>query len=157
MNSSLRTALLTSILMAGALHGKTASEMAPAQRLSIRLYDEAQVPNRVLHAATDEADRLFRAARFRITWDQPSTESAEDRGTDMTSAAFRQPDGRSYLVVRLIRRMPLTVFPAALGYALPFAHRGAHVLIFYDRVEALTQRVTTAGYVILGHALAHEI
>jgi hypothetical protein len=159
MNSSLRIASLTSTLAltAGSLCGKAPTETAPAQRLSIRLYDQAQVPNRVLRLATAEADRLFRAARFRIAWDQPSAESAEDRGTDMTSAAFRQADARSYLVVRLMRRTPATVFPGALGYALPFAHMGAHVLIFYDRVEALTQRVNTAGYVILGHALAHEI
>lgn len=160
MNSSLRTASLTSALalIAGSLvPGKTPTGMAPEQTLSIRLYDQARVPNTVLRPATAEADRLFRAARLRIAWDQPSTESAEDLGTDMTSAAFQQADNRNYLVVRLMRCTPTTVFPGALGYALPFAHRGAHVLIFYDRVQALTQRVNTTAYVILGHAIAHEI
>ena len=75
----------------------------------------------------------------------------------MTAAAFRRPDERPYLVIRLIPRTPTTVFPDALGYSLPFAHRGAHVVIFYDRVGALTQRVNTAAYVILGHAMAHEL
>jgi hypothetical protein len=158
MNSSLRIASLTSFaLIAGSLSGKTPTEIAAAQTLSIRLYDQAGVPNAVLHLATAEADRLFRAARLRIAWNQPSTESVEDRGTDMTSAAFQEADNRNYLVVRLMRRTPATVFPGALGYALPFAHRGAHVLIFYNRIEALTQRVNTAADVILGHALAHEI
>ena len=160
MNSSLRRALLTSTLtlLAGALHGKTTSATSPAaQMLSIRLYDEAKVPNPVLRLATSEAERLFHAARLRILWNQPLAESEADRGTDMTSSAFRQPNNRGYIVVRLMRRTSATVFPGALGYALPFAYTGAHVVIFYDRVEALTHRVNTAAYVILGHAMAHEI
>jgi hypothetical protein len=104
-----------------------------------------------------ETARLFRAAGIRISWEHLSAESLEDEGTDMTAAAFRQPDERPYLVIRLIPRTPTTVFPDALGYSLPFAHRGAHVVIFCDRVEALTQRVNTAAYVILGHAMAHEL
>jgi hypothetical protein len=159
MNGSLRTASLTITVavMASSLSGKGGREITAVQTLSIRLYNEAQVPVRALQSATDEASWLFRAARIRINWECPSTELPEDHGTDMSSATFRQLDNRSYLVVRLMPRTPGTVFPGALGYALPFAHMGAHVLIFYDRVEALTQRVNAAMYVILGHAMAHEI
>ncbi|MBV9937007.1 MAG: hypothetical protein JO150_00765 [Acidobacteriaceae bacterium] len=160
MHSSLQKALITSTfaLVAGCMSAKTPKEIVPEQTLSIRVCDQAQVPNAVLRLTTAEADRLFRTAKLRILWRQPSAESPEDRGTDMTSAAFfRQPDRRSYLVVRLLRGTPATVFPGALGYALPFARRGAHVVIFYDRVETLTQRVNIPAYVILGHALAHEI
>jgi hypothetical protein len=159
MNSSLQIAFIGSMLalMAGSISGKTGREIAPAQTLSIRLYDKAQVPVGVLHRATTEATRLFRAAGIRIVWEQPSAESPEDQGTDMTSAAFWQPDDRRYVVVRLMRRTPATVFPGALGFALPFAHTGAHVLIFCDRVEALTRATNIVSYVVLGHALAHEI
>jgi hypothetical protein len=159
MNSSLRIASITGTLalMTGSLPGKTPNKIDPAPTLSIRLYDQAQVPNTVLRLATAEADRLFRPTGFRIAWNHRLAESAEDRGTDMTSPAFRQAGSRGYLVVRLTRRTRASVFPGALGYALPFAHTGAHVLIFYDRVEALAQPVNTAAYIILGHALAHEI
>lgn len=158
MNNSLQTAFLASALalMTVSVFGKNGNEIAPAQTLSIHLYDQAQVPKASLRLATAEANRLFRAAGVRIVWEQPLSEPTEDRGTDMT-AAFRQPDDRGYLVVRMMRRTPATVLPSALGYALPFAHTGAHVLIFYDRVEALTPRVNTAAYVILGHVMAHEI
>lgn len=118
--------------------------IAPAQALTIHLNDYAQAPGQVLHPATDEASRLFRAARIRITWECPSTESRADQGTDMTSAAYQQPDMRGYIVVRVMRRAPASVFPGALGYALPFAHTGAHVLIFYDRVETLANSVNEA-------------
>ncbi len=73
------------------------------------------------------------------------------------SSAPRSPDERPYLVVRLVRQMSATVFPGALGFALPFARMGAHVTIFYDRVEALTWYVSTDPFLILGFTLAHDI
>jgi hypothetical protein len=159
MNSSLRLALIvnTFALMAGSVSGKTGTGIGPAQTLSIRLYDEAQASPRVLHSATDEANWLFRAARIRISWECPSPESPEDQGTDMSSSAFQQPDTRRYIVLRLMGRTPASILPGALGYALPFAHTGAHVLIFYDRVEALARNLNETTYVVLGHAMAHEI
>ncbi|HZQ51476.1 MAG TPA: hypothetical protein VFB14_04715 [Bryobacteraceae bacterium] len=155
MSSFLRTTTFagTLALLAGCGYGKT----GPGQTVSVRLYDQAQVPAAVLHSAMMEASRLFRAAGIRITWEQPPVEAPEDQGTDMTAAAFRQRDERPYLVIRLMRRTPASAYPGALGYSLPFAQHGADVLIFYDRVEGLTQRVNTAGYVILGHAMAHEL
>jgi hypothetical protein len=159
MNGSSRLLLMgtTFALLAGPLLGKTGTGISQAQILSIHLYDEAQVPARVLYSATEEVNWLFRVARIRIIWERPSTESPEDRGTDMSSAAFQQPDTRRYIVVRVMRRTPLNAFPGALGYALPFAHTGAHVLIFYDRVEILGSAVNEATYTVLGHAIAHEI
>ena len=158
MNGSLRIALIVNIfaLMAASVSGKTEIGMA-AQSLSIHLYVQAEAPSRVLHSATDEASWLFRTARIQISWECPSTESPEDQGTDMTSARFQQPDSRGYIAVRLMRRAPGNIFPGALGYALPFAHSGAHVLIFYDRVETLARSMNEALYIVLGHAMAHEI
>jgi hypothetical protein len=159
MNSSLQIAHVagTLALLAGSATGKNVWPSAPGQTVSIRLYDRAQAPAAVLHSATEETTRLFRAAGIQTLWEEPSAESLEDQGTDMTASAFRRPNERPYLVIRLIRHPPDTVFPGALGYSLPFAHHGAHVLIFYDRVAALTQRENTATDVILGHAMAHEI
>jgi hypothetical protein len=159
MKSSVRLMLIvnTFAVMAGSVSGKTGTKILPAQILPIHLYDPAQAPAGVLRSATGETSRLFRAARVRISWECASTEPPDDQGTDMTGPAFRQPDTRRYVVVRLMRGAPANVFPGALGYSLPFAHTGAHVLIFYDRVEALARSVNEAIYVVLGHAMAHEI
>lgn len=160
MSSSLQIAVFagTLALLAGSASGKTGETSAAEQQMvSIRLYDKAQVPAAVLRSAMPEAARLFRRADIRITWERLSAEVPQDQGTDMTAAAFQQPDNRPYLVVRLIRHTPATVFPGALGYSLPFAHHGAHVLIFYDRVEPLAQQVDTAVDVILAHGIAHEL
>jgi hypothetical protein len=75
----------------------------------------------------------------------------------MSSVDHHNTDGRSYVVVRLRRGTLPTVFPGALGFALPFARSGAHVSIFYDRVETLSLSVNAPLYVVLGHAIAHEI
>jgi hypothetical protein len=158
MNSSRRTALVASTLtlMATSLPGKSHSESV-AQTVSIRLYNQAQAPVRLLHSSTDAASWLFRAARIRISWEWPSTEAVEDEGTDITGAPFRRRGDRRYVVLRLMPRAPATVSPTALGLAIPFAHSGAHILIFYDRVEALTRYANIATYLILGCAMAHEI
>jgi len=158
MNSFSRVALIpvTFVLLAGSASGKTRL-IAPPQTLSIRLYDDAQAPAQMLHAASDQASYLLRAARIRTSWQRPLREPPEDQGTDMTAAAFQQPDARGYLVVRLMTRTPATILPGALGYALPLARKGAHVLIFYDRVETLAHNVNESIYIVLGHAIAHEI
>jgi hypothetical protein len=159
MNRATRLALVvnTLALMSAPLSSKRRDALASGQTISIRVYDHAQALAGVLHSATDQAGWLFRAARIRISWEFPSTEPPEDRGTDVTSAAFQQPDARPYIVVRLIRRTPATLLPGALGYALPFAHAGAHVVIFYDRVEILAHSFNKATDLILGYAVAHEI
>jgi hypothetical protein len=149
--------LSTLAVMTSSLSGKTRSDIVPPHTLSIRLYNQAQAPAAVLRAATAEAGRLFRAVHLSISWECPSQESPEDQGTDMSGAPSRQADNRGYIVVRLVRRTPATVLPRALGFALPFAHTGAHVSIFYDRVEAVTRGMNAVMYVVLGHAMAHEI
>jgi hypothetical protein len=70
MNRSFQTAVAASTLalLAGSASGKTGREIGPEQMLSIHLYDQAQVPTGVLHSATVEATRIFRAAGIQITW-----------------------------------------------------------------------------------------
>ncbi len=147
----------TLALIGGCAMGKTERTIAPEVALSIRVYDHAQVTPALLNSAENETGRLFQAAGIRIVWEHPLYLSSEDEGTDMTYASSPPPNGRPYLVIRFIRRLPADVLPGALGYSLPFARRGAHVLILYDRVEALTRKVNTADYTVLGHAMAHEL
>ena len=160
MNSCLRIAVIASVLSAAAssLRGKSGREIEAEQTLRIHLYDQAHVPAGTLKWATAEATRIFRAAKIKINWEQPSAESPRDQGLDMSSAMPWKLGERQYLVVRIMRRTPATTtFRGALGFALPVAQNGAHVSIFYDRVEALARCVSAASYVILGHAMAHEI
>jgi hypothetical protein len=110
MKSFLEIATVAGVLalLAGSLSGKTGTAIPRQQTLSIHLYDRADVPDGVLHLATDEASRLFRAPGVRIDWKGSSTESRADEGTDISSAAYQQPDMRGYIVARLVRRTPAT-------------------------------------------------
>lgn len=162
MSSSRWIAVMVSTftLINNSVFARTKQEAGPKQMLSIHLYDQAQVPIEMLQLATVETTRLFRAAGIQITWEQPAVEEWEDRGIDMSdrrSGTFGPLDQRFYLVVRLVRGMPASVFPGSLGFALPFARTGAQVTIFYDRIEVLTRSGNAASYIILGHALTHEI
>jgi hypothetical protein len=104
MNSSLRIVFVAGALStaAGSVSGKTGREIAPERRLSIHLYDQAQVPAGTLRLATVETTRLFRAVGIQVAWERPSVEAPEDRGIDMRSAASWQLDERPYLVIRLV-------------------------------------------------------
>lgn len=147
----------TLALIASCAGGKSQRTIVPQATLLMRIDDQAQVPTAILTSAENEAGRLFRAAGMRIAWEHLLYVSPEDEGTDMTAPSPRRPNERRYLVIRLLRRLPADMLPGALGYSLPFAHRGAHVLIFFDRIESLAREVNTAPDTILGHALAHEL
>ena len=45
----------------------------------------------------------------------------------------------------------------AFGYALPYAHRGERVFVFYDRFLPLTISNPTSAPMVLGHIIAHEL
>src|SRR5581483_4007406 len=78
-----------------------------------------------------------------LAWEQPTVESAEDRGTDMAAAPLNQLPKRPYLLIRLVRGIPASAVPGALGYFLPFAANGTYVIMFGDRVETLArERIT---------------
>jgi hypothetical protein len=124
--------------------------------LCIHLYD-AQVPAGTLNWAMVEATQIFKSTGIEFVWQRPTAELPEDQGLDMSSAAHWKPGGRQYLVVRLLTDVSVTVAPGVLGVALPFARTGAHVTVFLDRVEEVARSTSAAPYVILGHAMTHEI
>jgi hypothetical protein len=127
---------------------------ASAQTICIRVYNRAHVPAGTLHAAVLETTRLFKPAGVRITW-QFVVESSEDLKLDMS--ASHRVDTRPYLALILTTRTSARLFPGALGFALPFAHTGAHASIFYDRVQSIAAAECLPPYIALGHAMAHEL
>jgi hypothetical protein len=132
--------------------------LCSGQSLTIRLYDLAKVPVGTVDRATAMAGQLLAGAGVTVIWQKGASDSLEGAITDM-SAVSPTPDGREYLVVRLVRGMPAGAYAGATGYALPFAREGAHATVFYDRVAKLSLGSTvgpSAGS-LLGAAMAHEI
>src|ERR1700730_17924190 len=136
------------------------SEAVQRPCLSIRLYNLAGVSPQTLDRAAEEATMILATAAVDIAWQQRPAGSLEARAFDQTGHGKGQhpkPDTRNYLVVSIRRGDPASVFPGALGFALPDAQLGVHATIFYDRIEAVTQLVIITVPKMLGHVMAHEI
>ena len=120
----------------------------------------ANVPDRTLKRALGETTRILVAAGIETVWELYESDSPEAHSTDFipaSIAARQEPDSRDFLVVRLIRGFPKNSSPNDLGFWLPAARTGAHVTIFYDRIEDLGLAVKATAQKILGNALAHEM
>lgn len=136
--------------------GKTLSE--PTLRL--RAYNLAAVPQNTLNRALEIASSIFTRANVWTCWEPGDPNGAEAHYTDMRGAAPGQrlkADDRNYLAVKIMRGEPVSAFPGALGFALPFAHAGAHAIVFYDRIENASRPDTISVTRLLGHAIAHEV
>jgi len=159
MNRSLKMQLALGILAAGwQAYARPAA--APALRLSIHLYDLANISPHTLDEAAREAARVLATAGVEVVWQRGPAGSPEAHASEQTAstAAWRQtPDTRDYLVVRILRSFPDRALPGALGYSLPDAKAGAQATVFYDRIEPLGQSGAISVSALLGHAMAHEI
>jgi hypothetical protein len=136
--------------------------LCSGQSLTIRLYNLTNTPPAMLDRASAVAGQLLAGAGVTSIWKTGCPDALKAHLTDqsgVTPCSRPVPDTREYLVVALVRGMPAEVYPAATGYALPFARQGAHATVFYDRVEKLyfsSPRMPTIAK-LLGATMAHEI
>ena len=158
MTRSLQIAIAASglAIMAGSLSGKAGKGVLPKQTLSIHLQNDSVNPQ-TLHWATFEANRLLGGAAVEIRWQQLSADATKSREKDGGGMGCPQMNEPRYIMMRLMRKAPVTVSDRAIGAARPFAQTGTQIEIFIERVEFLAQFADTPLYVILGHAMAHEI
>ncbi len=87
----------------------------------------------------------------------PANGIAGDVGTDMTAAAFRQPNDRACMVIRLMRRPAPTIAPGAFGVFSSIRAPRSSRVILYDQVETLTRSSNVSASVVLGHDMANEL
>ena len=131
--------------------------LCDGETLRIRLYDLVHTPAGTLDHLTDTAGRVLAEAGVNVIWEKGATTSDEGHLTVWTLG--HTPDTRRYLVARLLIGPPGDFSEAELGYALPFVSEGAHVTVYYDRVEKVffsTKGMPSIGS-MLGAAMAHEI
>ena len=130
------------------------------ERLPIRIYSAAGVPDRTVDMAVEEAARILAAAGVPTEWKHGSADADEAHVVDFTgpsTASVPRPDTRACLVVRIVRQAPPGLPRNALGMALPFARAGVHVTVFDDRVRKAVTSSQVPLARIMGAALAHEI
>jgi hypothetical protein len=119
--------------------------------LSVRVYDNADVPKAALRTAFDTAAQALRPADVEVTWIS-CTVSSGGRCTE--------PLRRGELMARLVRSGK-TADPGdeALGTALvdPATGTGVLATVYVDRVERLARGSDGDLGTLLGRAMAHEI
>ena len=120
--------------------------------LTVRVYDNADVPKGALRAALDMAAQTLRPADVEVTWVSCSASSG---------GRCTVPLGRGELMVRLVRSAKGSsgVSDESLGTALvdPATGTGVLATVYVDRVERLAQGTGGDLGTLLGHAMAHEI
>ncbi len=104
----------------------------------------------VLLQAETTATRMFARIGLRVQWPArpPAPDPAETRCTPA------QPE---VIVIRIASKKSASAVGEALASALPYAHTGTRITIFYgDLQEAVSQRPGLAP-ALLAHVLVHEI
>jgi hypothetical protein len=135
-------------LVSGAAHG---AELAWTG-LTVRVYDNANVPKGALRAALDMAAQTLRPADVEVTWVSCSASSG---------GRCTVPLGRGELMVRLVRSAKSSPGgdDESLGTALvdPATGTGVLATVYVDRVERLAHGTDGDLGTLLGRAMAHEI
>lgn len=115
--------------------GTVPASKDPEVEVCVHLY--ASVPFELLAQSETTASELFEDIGVKIRW--------------TCHTASRE------LLVRLRDHTPADLHPGSFGYALPYAHEGERVVVFYDRFERLVSATPGVAPIIFGHILAHEI
>jgi hypothetical protein len=119
--------------------------------VTVRVYDNANVPKAAVRAALDTAAHTLRPADVEVTWLSCSTSSG---------GPCTEPIRRGELMVRLVRsRQVAGADDESLGTALvdPATGTGVLATVYVDRVERLAKASGSDLGMLLGRAMAHEI
>jgi hypothetical protein len=127
---------------------------SPTLKITMWVYNLAQVPASILNRAEKEARRIFYEIGIQTEWRECPVSSVEN-------FSDCQPNlGPAYLNLRIVPQFDSTGTPfrnTDLGFALPTEEGGIHASVFYHRVQKIAEAGLVSQPQILGHALAHEI
>lgn len=122
-------------------------------RVTVSVYNDAEVPEEVLGQAEVQAERVFRHAGIEVTWLNCRIPAvSEDASQACREAVFPE-----HLHLRMVRK-PLGLKGETMGIAFQADDgRGCYADLFYEPVEHLHQSDGTDIASLLGHIAAHEI
>ena len=110
-------------------------------QITVVVYNDAAIPERVIKSAKGTAGRIFRDAGVAIVW--------RDHSDPAT--------GATELFVRIVRRW-LNLPGDDFGIAFVGGDgRGVQADIFYSGIEQLTNDTSASAAQIMGHVMAHEL
>jgi hypothetical protein len=150
--------LVLSFCLPSLAESPTNNESAADLRVTVRVYNFAQISPKVLVEAEREATRIFRKVGVETLWlDCPLT-----LADCQTYPACQQASGLKDFVLRILPKAMaerLSFRGTTFGFALPCPpdESGCIANLFYHCVEQLTQVGNTPRELTLGHAAAHEL
>jgi hypothetical protein len=143
----------------GLVRGETYSAGDSDLRIAVRVINLANVDQATVAYAEKEAARILRDAGVETHWsDCPVADVRAER-----NPVCGKPETPSELVMRIVARFSGDAQgdsgPATLGMAvvLEKPRHGTLAAVSFHRVSAMTARKQVAPYMVLGHAMAHEI
>lgn len=155
----LRSLVALGCLLALGFAGTQATAGAqPGLRITVRVYNYAEVLRGTLVRAEEEASRIFRDAGVEMTWlDCPTSLADAEK-----YPACEPPLGAMGVDLRILPQTMAARVQSGkerLGFALPSTKPGSAsaAWVFHHRVEQLAESKDASAAQILGHAVAHEI
>jgi hypothetical protein len=146
-------ALLTICVLSGA------GQIVPVE-IQIVVYDGGGVGPKALSVAENLTEKILLTAGLDAQWRSGLISDLQRLGTDFTArtpAECASAPGADFLRVQVVARAPVG-FPAhALGFSLPCAASGIHVIIYADRVAKVSEATGPTFGRVLGYAMAHEL
>jgi hypothetical protein len=124
-------------------------------KITVRVYDYAQVSRGTLTAAERAATGIFNAAGIELTWVN-CVGSSQASHNDLDC---HHPLGNMEVVLRVLPRST-PVGAQFSGSVLGFSYGEAVASVFYDRIEDAANKMYGVWWVIpaiLGHVMAHEL
>ncbi len=146
--------MLLSVFMVtgpGETHGQTQG-LLTAPSVTIAIYDDVQLSQRVLTEAENEATKVYQRAGIVMSWIECKLKA--DAQPDLRCQAS---PSRINLQLRIIRRTSKSsddIFGVAF---LSAEGTGVYSDVFYDSVEKLNRDWHVGLARVLGHVMAHEL
>ena len=149
----------------GVARGATIGKTEPNLRITVLVYNYAQIPPKTLLRARENASRILRTAGVDVVWADCLMNEAE-----VSERVCHQiADGPTKLQLTILPRQMAERLPMSsktFGFSLPAGKDGfgANAYVFANRVEELVEqleaRVASLLFspdVILSHVMTHEI
>ena len=160
MKTVLRVAMVGGILLIGGLPGFAATQATGKPvgnpRITVRVYNYAEVPTATLDKAKKDAGKTFRLLGVEIIWLNCSP------GILPQPESCNQPLSANEIGLRILRRpkgVEVAFDPKTGGVAIRHGEDtgSGFITLYYDRVEELAERLMMSRGLVLGHAVAHEV
>ncbi len=137
-----------------------AGQGRPDTKLSIIVYNAAQVGQKTLEQSESLAGTIMLKAGMQSRWDAGPVEDLGTLGLDFT--AYLGSECHAGPIAGIVRLQILSHAPAswaaqALGFSLPCARQGLQVTIYADRVAGVSESGGPTFGRVLAFVMAHEL